>query len=115
MSTNLMRKLRTSNGFGKMRRSWTLRGSIATLFFVSLAKSSMCKMNHLHRLSVGASVLVLTIEDPATDLRYVVPIRLYGDGADAQSCLAINNVTPVKFRVPTSPGPTVDCLSETKI
>jgi hypothetical protein len=28
-------------------------------------------------------------KDPSTDLRYVIPIRLYGDGADAQSLLVI--------------------------
>jgi hypothetical protein len=51
-------------------------------------------------LFVDALVLLLEIEDPATDLRYVVPIRLYGDGADAQSSLAINDVdrvTHLKF------------------
>ena len=39
MSTNAIKKLRTSNGFGKMRRSWMLRGSIATLFFLSLGNA----------------------------------------------------------------------------
>ena len=73
----------------------------------------MWKINpHPHILFVDASALVLTIEDPDADLRYVVPIRLYGDGADAQSPLAINNVTTFKFRVPTSPEPMVDCLWE---
>ena len=79
--------LRISSRFGRMRR--TVNGFRTTQFFLPLgiAAAGETYIFELLHCSSQEPIFWALYKDPSTDLRYVIPIRLYGDGADAQSSL----------------------------